>query len=346
MKKITFILAAAAALAGMSCTREQTPSDLPGEGTVILSVDPGFAATRATPDVSHYAAYEYQVKKTDILVFDEKGQLNLLYPAGTTLNNISLSLPSGAKQIWAVVNGPDLSGIFRLDDLKAQLISLGDNSTGTSGAFIMAGSNTCTVTAAGTTPCTVTVSRFAARITLTKVEAKLPAAYTEIKIRNAMLTNVVENQNLEGSASPDSWINQMGRTQAGNIIGATASDVAQLEDLTFRRLDYTLSNNARLSTPTPICFYGMPNPTQTDNKPNGSFVAERTRVVVTAEIGGQTYYYPVSIAPLERNKTYEVELTITGLGSTDPDVLPEKGSSGITVTVNPWAPGTVVEETI
>ena len=77
-----------------------------------------------------------------------------------------------------------------------------------------------------------------------------------------------------------------------------------------------------------------------------TFYARKTRIVVTATIGGTKYYYPVLIDFPARNSAYTVELTITGLGSTDPDKPVEKGSITATVTVDPWQNGTVYSETI
>lgn len=345
MKRFTLLIATLASCAALSCTRETLPEIPAGEGTLLLSVDPGFTLTRATPDLTSQA-WETRVRKVDILVFDSKGQLNLYHPAGTSLTGISLSLTSGTKEIWAVINGPDLSNVVRLSDLKEKAIALTDNSTGSSGTFMMAGYKTCTVTPSVTTPCSIVANRFAARIALTKIAVQLPPAYTGISLKNVMLTNVVANQNLEGSATPSTWYNKMGRTASGQIIGSSASNKAEAEALTFRSLTQTVSNNSQANLGGPIQFYGFANLTTTDNKTGGTFVAERTRLVVTADIGGKTYYYPVSIAPLERNKAYEVALTITGLGSEDPDIIPEKGSSGITVTINPWGPGSVIEESI
>ena len=125
-----------------------------------------------------------------------------------------------------------------------------------------------------------------------------------------MLTNVVANQNLDGSAAPSTWYNKMGRTASGQIIGSSASNKAEAEALTFRSLTQTVSNNSQANLGSPVQFYGFANPTTTDNKTGGTFVAERTRLVVTA------------------------------------DIIPEKGTSGITVTINPWGSGSVIEESI
>ena len=77
-----------------------------------------------------------------------------------------------------------------------------------------------------------------------------------------------------------------------------------------------------------------------------TFYKRKTRIVVTATIGGTKYYYPVLIDFPVRNSAYTVELTITGLGSTDPDKPVEKGTINASVTVEGWATGSIYNETI
>ena len=88
------------------------------------------------------------------------------------------------------------------------------------------------------------------------------------------------------------------------------------------------------------------NSTSEGNGWSNTFSARKTRLVVTATIGGTKYYYPVSISNPQRNTAHTVELTITGLGSTDPDILVQKGAITATVTVDPWQNGAVYNETI
>ena len=62
-------------------------------------------------------------------------------------------------------------------------------------------------------------------------------------------------------------------------------------------------------------------------------------------IDGTKYYYPVTLnKKLERNKAYTVEMTITGLGSTDPDEPIVKGSFTASITVQDWVAGESYEE--
>jgi len=70
--------------------------------------------------------------------------------------------------------------------------------------------------------------------------------------------------------------------------------------------------------------------------------------VVAATIEGKLYYYPVVLnnSTIERNTTYTVALTITSLGSDDPNKPVDKGSADITVSVDGWKAGATYDETI
>jgi len=61
---------------------------------------------------------------------------------------------------------------------------------------------------------------------------------------------------------------------------------------------------------------------------------------------GKPYYYPVVIPNMERNKTYDVQLIISGFGSDDPNLEPAKGSINTTITVANWEGATTVNQEI
>ena len=73
-----------------------------------------------------------------------------------------------------------------------------------------------------------------------------------------------------------------------------------------------------------------------------------SRLVVYAEItnNGQTvgYYYPVTVPAMERNKSYDINLLVTGFGSDHPNKEPEKGSMQLSVDVKPWDEGQTIPQ--
>ena len=353
MKKTLSIIALAAAVL---CSCDKNDDCLPCEQETrsgTLSVSLNFEEPPTTKAATSYVTaqtYETKVNDVQILVFDDKGALNAYVDADAKTSDISISTIYGDKTIWAVVNGPDVSQITKLADLKAVTVNLGTNNslTETTG-FVMTGSTTCTLNA-GSMTASISVKRLVARIALLKVNNALPASYGSINVNTVTLTNVVGNQNLDCSAAISTWYNKAGRTDGSTstaIIDGSAYK-ASLPDLTFKSVNQTVANGSALSPSTPYLFYTFPNATTKDNTGwyYSNFTARKTRLVVAATIGSTKYYYPITIDTPVRNTAYSVELTIAGLGSTDPDIPVEKGIITATVTVEGWAEGTSYNTTI
>ena len=349
MKKIFFIMAAIAAIV-CACEPEKDCLPCQEEEAATLNVSLDFedeAQTKATSYVTNQT-YETAINNVQILVFDSSGALNAYVDAGTKTGSITINTTAGSKTVWGVVNGPDLSGITTLSALQSKAVDLSANSTTASTGFVMAGSTTCTVSS--TTTASISVRRLVARVALQKVNNSLPSSYGAITINNVTLINVVGNQNLNGSASISTWYNKMGRkdgaTASSQIIDGS-TNAASCPTLTFKSVGSSVTNGGSLTPSTPYLFYTYPNSTTTDATGwTESFTARKTRLVVTTTISGTKYYYPIVIDAPARNTAYTVELTITGLGSTDPDKPVVKGSITASVTVQGWSAGAVYEETI
>mgnify|MGYP002516129895 CR=1 FL=1 len=349
-KTISILAMAAAVLCSCDKNADCVPCDQQETGTLAVSLlfDEG-AQTKAVTSFTTSQTYEKQVNKVQIFVFDESGKINIYKDAGTTQSNISISTTTGKKTIWAVVNGPDLSEVASLAELEDTAIDLAANSTTAATGFVMAGSTSCTVSASAATA-NISVSRLVARVALQKVTNQLPDGYGALTIDNVVLTNVAGNQNIAGDATPATWYNKMGRkdgaTAATQIIDGS-TNAASCPTLTFAAPGASVANGAAHAPSTPHLFYCFPNSTSTDKTGfESTFTARKTRLVVAATINSTKYYYPVVINTPERNKAYTVELTITGLGSTDPDQPVSKGAITAAVTVQGWQSGATYEETI
>ena len=350
MKKGFFIMAAIAAIV-CSCEPEKDCLPCQEKKTATLNVSLDFEDDTHTKATSYVTSqtYETTVNNVQILVFDSTGALNAYVDADKSVAGITINTTAGSKTVWAVVNGPDLSLVTTAAVLSSKAIDLGDNSTTASAGFVMAGSTTCTVSSS-TTTAIITVNRFVSRVALAKVTNSLPDSYGSLTVNNVTLTNVVGNQNLAGAATPSIWYNKMGRkdgaTASSQIIDGS-SYLASCPTLTFKSISSSVANGSSLTPSTPYLLYCYPNSTTTDATGwASSFTARKTRLVVTATISGTKYYYPVVIDTPQRNTAYTVELTITGLGSTDPDKPIQKGTISAIVSVQGWASGAVYEETI
>ena len=351
MKKTLLLMAA---IAAMACSCDKNSDCEPcqeAETKATLNVSLDFEDEPQTRATSYVTAQTYETKVNDVqvLVFDSTGALNAYVDADTKTSGISISTTAGSKTVWAVVNGPNLSSITTLSALQSTAVDLGANSTTETTGFVMAGSTTCTVGSSAATA-SVAVKRLVARVALQKINNSLPGSYGALTVNNVTLINVAGNQNLAGTASVSTWYNKMGRkdgaTATGQIIDGSTY-MASHPTLTFKSVGTSVANGASLTPTTPYLFYTYQNLTANDaNGWSSTFSARKTRLVVAATIGGTKYYYPVVIDTPARNTAYTVELTITGLGSTDPDKPVQKGSITASVTVEGWASGAVYNETI
>lgn len=349
MKKTFFIMAA---IAAMACSCEPEKDCLPcseENGTMEVSLEfDEEPSTKATTYVTAQT-YEKQVNNVQILVFDSSGALNVYKDAGTASSGITINTTTGAKTVWAVVNGPSLASVTTQSVMQNTAVDLSKNSITASTGFVMSGSASVTV---GSTTATATISvrRLVSRVALQKVTNSLPASYGDMTINNVFLSNVVGNQNIAGTAAISTWYNKMGRksgaTVSNQIIDGN-SYLASCPTLTFKNIASDVASGESHTPSTPYLLYCYPNSTTTDvTNWSQTFSARKTRLVVTATIGGKKYYYPIVIDTPQRNTAYTVELTITGLGSPDPDTPVVKGTINATVSVQGWVGGAVYEETI
>jgi hypothetical protein len=352
MKKTLLLMAAVVAMA-CSCDGEKDcipcQKEDQAEATLAVNLDlEDDAQTKATAYITAQP-YETAINDVQVLVFDSSGALNAYVDADTKTSGINIKTTTGSKTICAVVNGPDLSSVTTIPELNAKTIDLGDNSITSTAGFVMAGSTSCNVSTSSQNV-NVTVRRFVSRVALQKVNNALPASYGAMTINNVTLINVVGNQNLAGAATASTWYNKMGRkdgsTTSSHIIDGSTY-LASHPTLTFKSVESSVANGVSHTPSTPYLFYTFPNSTITDVCGWVSpFTARKTRLVVAATISGKKYYYPVVIDTPVRNYAYTVELTITGLGSTDPDKPVTKGAINASVTVEGWATGSIYDETI
>lgn len=355
MRKTISLILTAAAVSLTACNKEAQPSvnDIaPEEGTIMLSVAPQDGpVTRAVNAYTTAQAYESQVNRVQVFVFGTDGKINCYRDFGKDLTG-SVSATSGAKTVYAVVNGPDLSAIGSLSELESKAVDLSANSVTASKGFLMAGKASCTVSS-GTVSCSVAVSRLAARVVLKSVTNNLPAAYGALKVERVFLANVAGNQNIAGTAAVSTWYNKEGRKDETPLVQSHVIDgstyTASCPELTFKAAGVSVANNSSHEPSTPYIMYGYANSsTATPAGFTASFSAQRTVLVVAATVDGKLCYYPVTLSKstIERNTTYTVALTISSIGSDEPNKPIEKGSASVTVSVDGWKSGATYDETI
>ena len=212
----------------------------------------------------------------------------------------------------------------------------------------------------------VTVTRFVSRVRLLTVKNQLPEAYGKLDVEKVFVINACSRWNIGGDGTVVGQFNWSGSGNVSQRIIASANDAVYAEDNTtyaygvhtYREQKTEIQNGVthefmsggERSWP----FYVFPNATADDSGSDsfrgsiGMGMQACTRLVVYASFqkGGETvrYYYPVSIPAMERNRSYDVNLLITGFGSEHPNKEPEKGAMSVSLSVKDWEEGKVIDQ--
>lgn len=261
---------------------------------------------------------------------------------GSTVNatSIDIGCTAGRRDIYAVVNAPDLSSLTSRSGLLGQVSALGASISN----LEMIGSKTEDLVA-GMEPVTIGVDRFAARIVVKKVSNALtsPALQKqEFIIQSMHLNNVAGDidYGLSGNHTVSTWYNKMtlhiGTESPSNMIyDAIGSGLASGASYDTDHYFYAYPNNAAFSSSL-------------------TWAPRSTMLVLKIKIGSTLYNYPIRLPALENNKSYEIEeIKITRPGNKDDgqeggadEQEPVQGMDGsISIIVKGWTPKTVTEGT-
>lgn len=317
-KTIASVLALAALFS--SCNKFEGPQmQSDPEQRYNINVTLGGAAveieTKLTGDASTVSTNESKINSLQVLVF--RGDFLDAYGTANS-NSVSVSCTAGSRTIYAVVNGPNLSGVTSLSALESTMVDLSANSAN---SFVMSGKTLTTLP--GTKSVTVPVSRMVSRIVLKKITRNFTAASLQgltFKVDSIYVVNAAGSFNYAMNAAPGKWYNQ-------------DKDRGDLPALLRDTPGATIANNASYSTPH--YFYVMPNP--------GS--SKTTKLVIVATLGTQKYYYPVSLPALQYNKSYEIAgVTVKRGGSDNPDTPVTSDDISFSVTVAGWTTSDIEEQ--
>lgn len=321
-------------------------AELEREGSVLtptgsLSVVVDDSGTKAT---TPNQGKEDRINTAQLVVFNSAGELYRYHSlTAGEISARSVTLPDMNVATYAVrlvANGPDLSGVRTLSDLNAMTTLLGEhNATGT--GFLMTASGNVTVNADAEASVSMTLNHPVARIVVSKIVNGLPATMGALTVRSIMLTNVCGSWRLTGGKpSSITWYNKEGRKDesprnASHVIDGTAY-ASSCPDLLWRNVNSSVAPGASYSTSQYL--YAFPN--DASAAPNGflePFNPQQTCVVVTASFGGKTYYYPLPLSDgMESNLSYDMQITIQGPGSVDPNRPVKQGTLKAGISVKNW----------
>jgi len=307
MKRYLFI---ASLVCLVACSSDRTEVEKPGECSLEISI--GQHATKASEAYSELTEIEKAANDVKIVVFDLEGNEEVRIEEFGTATEGNIRVKPGKKNVYAVVNGPDIpSGISEaeLKKLECALLEYNDPSSG----FVQFGSNLgLSVESGEHLACEIGVKRLVCRVHLASVSNLMPPALGELDIKSAYLLNVKGCEYLGGGyPEATSWVNQNGTLDSE-------------QDLVYQQYS------------GPLNLYTYANA--------GSSLS--TMLCLVAEVCGETSYYPMDLGELEANKAYTVDVNIYNLGSDDPATPLEHGAAKVSVKLAEWDGGDAVSTEI
>jgi len=351
MKKNYFsvIAACSALILSAACNKEGAAIEQPvfdeaASLKIKISEGSGFA-TRAGGYEANYepVGKEATIKDVQLFIFDSDEFEKYIHVSDwssevTGGGSLNVGVKLGTKKVVALCNAPDFSTEDDYQELCAKALELGacnDPETG----FVMSGEKSCTVTGANAA-CAIEVSRFVSKVYIGRIRNNLPPQFGEITLLNAYLANVPSCVSVGGTVDDNYWINKYGRKDETPLVSSHIIDgktyLAGAPSLTFLDMDEEQIAQGD-STAAFRGFYSYANShVNVANEFSATFAACCTKLVIAAQICGETNWYSINMGQIGRNHVYAVFLTISGLGSEDPAVSVVKGSIQASISVAPW----------
>lgn len=279
------------------------------------SLDLSVALPGSTRVTGQTEENERRLAGIQVFVFDETGGLEAYGSAAAS--SLSLRCRSGSKQVWALANAPDLSGITRQSELAASVSSLTDN---TPSRLVMVGQSRMTVHA--NLSGTIEVGRICAKLTVGTITRSFSSPVLQEKpfrIEKIYVTNVAGDQSYDLSSEPTVWYNRMG-------------DYGECTDL----LRDIVGQEVSSSLEGKHTFYVYPNASLSTIR-GGNWSPRPTRIVIAATLDGSACYYVIDVPGIEHNHAYELsDIFLTRPGSGNEEDVTSESAVRFTFSVKDW----------
>lgn len=338
MKKFLLLCASAALMFCTACHDIDAPSSHKDFGALSIVIeDVDDAVTKASS--TDALAYETKVSTVDVFVLS--GTTVVRHETFSSISSLPyeakvMGIPSGSYRVLVYGNAPSsAASATTMGAITGTAITLADCSL-TNGFVMGVDCGNVTVNSGMETPVTATMQRFVSRVRLKSVTNGVPSGYASsgaITVKGAYLINVPTAWDLTGLvANVSSWGNLAGRNAAGSAMitansqvnpSAYAAHLAKFQSV-------AIANGAANSTSFGWNLYAFPSPNAASASDlfgaaplSAPSMTACPRLVVVATVNGRDCFYPVTLvsggATLARNTSYDVSLTILGVGSSDPN---------------------------
>lgn len=345
MKKIFFSLAALSALfLCASCNKDEMPkgnAEISAEGQSVVTVTAEFPMETKATGIKDDATDTKKVNSLQVFAFDAEGVLRS-YENTTSGGSVSMKLNTGQTYtFYAVANNygastwkyPAVASVTTESGFKSIMTDLKDN--GKTDLLMYSQSGVKQAIAGTTSSVSIEVTRLVSKIQIKKivVDFGTNAALKSksFKVDSIYVINAAAKETF--GLSPETTVTYYNQ---GKFITSAAD--ALLMDKLATPFELSTSAGVASAYSTAHTFFTYGNAT---SKP--------TRLVVSCNWGGERTYYPINIvgadSKLSPNCAYTInQLTIKGLGSDDPNVVPERKDFTASVTIKNW--GTGFEKTV
>ena len=326
-------------------TPSVTDGDYVPEGCSKVTLSFSEPATKAGTAAT---TAEKSINTLQVLVFDKNSKLEAIMTPAIAGDKQSATatavITNGQKYFRAVANGesfPTTIGTTTVGDFDNKVSTL---STNTVSSFVMTASASKKILSDDTIA--LTLNRLCSKVCLTSVLRNYSDAdlgELSLKVTGVWINNVAGKINWSagwGSAAiavgDQSWYNQFTASPQHPDLSSLLYD-----DLT----DYTLAQSG--SNTGEHTFYVYSNPATAVTE-GGSWSPRVSRMIVGVQLAGmsKTMYYAANLPQTNPNKVYNVQLTLQGLPSDNPDTPSTPGSLELSVTasitVSDWGAATDV----
>lgn len=341
MKKILQIMLIM--LAAASCGKESTGCGNCGEIRLSFETD---------PSTKGQVAAERSIKSLTVFIFDDAtGELELVdrsIPESDLTASFSGLLTIGSKTAWAYANYDvaDSDGLF--PDWHPILSGGLEDVDFDSGCFPMRGTTTFTVSANEVATVTISLVRTVRRTVINSIRNSLQTPLTFI---GAYLADVYIADIPVPLPDDAFWCNKWGRG-TNHALVTSASNSLEYPSLTAwfdseDGLPAVIAAGQTRSWPQPngrkgVRLYSMPNALSdfvTPYEAGAGWTPGITRLVLVVSIGGHICYYSIPLENLPSNYSSTYDITISGVGSADPESAVESHTYTLAFPVTPWQAG-------
>ena len=358
-------VASVAAFLLAGCEPAALDGPVAGKGAVVVSLASPATKGQSVPD--YFLPSETRLDAIDLLVYQNGEKVYGERFTSTNNGTLTVTLDPGTYDICVVANAKtfDPKTFSTYAALKSKPITLQDavpgavaGNSGIQGMLMSGRVTSVTCVAGETTTTTVPVERYAARVrlvTVTSAFADTPLAGSNPKLGGVWLENVRSAWSFDKTGSATGLVLPAGRLVNGTdaVPQPTSGNPAPLakagsETYPYLYADYVSGQAfsgswmANQEITINAVMFCLPNALAESGDHYGPTTADcRTRLVVDLYTGSDwaTYrYYPITIDNPQAGWTYDVRMTFTGRGSTDPNDKLQR-DAGLTVNIEAWKAG-------